>query len=118
MDGMYCGGNFCHTHEFGVRTNSGVSTSDTAIRPFVFANLEVTGEFLNRMCPETYSEFVDDDTFLESSSHTELGEIYLRVWRCEMKATLPSGTRNYVKATRFDRKVHERSKKATAHKTQ
>jgi len=71
----------------------GIAETDTKTRPFVFAPLELT----------------DDDAYLESASHPNLGLIKLEIWRVDVGG----GYAPSVIAVPSTQKVHERSKKGS-----
>ncbi|KAF8199956.1 hypothetical protein K438DRAFT_1822913 [Mycena galopus ATCC 62051] len=69
----------------------GIAETSTKTRPFVFAPLELT----------------DDDTYLESVTHPNLGLIKLEIWRVDIGGGIAPSTIAAPSA----QKVHERSKK-------
>lgn len=84
------------------------------MRPFMFANLELTGIALRPLAftIKPAHLFTDDDTFLEASSTASLGEIAIVIWECEFAA----GKHVEIKSAFQEQKIHERSKKAAVHK--
>ncbi|KAJ7467182.1 hypothetical protein FB451DRAFT_1260389 [Mycena latifolia] len=70
----------------------GIADTSTTTRPFVFAPLDLT----------------DDDTYLESASHPNLGLIKLEIWRVDV---VGGGIASAAIAVPVAHKVHERSKK-------
>ncbi|KAJ6629489.1 hypothetical protein B0H10DRAFT_2184421 [Mycena sp. CBHHK59/15] len=74
---------------------SGRRTSGSTMAPFVFSPLDLT----------------DDDAFLDSTAHQNIGLVRLEVWRINQ-----TGTKPYPGAAPVaDSKIHERSKKGVAH---
>ncbi|KAJ6594441.1 hypothetical protein B0H19DRAFT_1095526 [Mycena capillaripes] len=71
----------------------GIAETDTKTRPFVFAPLQLT----------------DDDAYLESASHPNLGLIKLEMWRVDVGG----GFAPSFIAVPAAQKVHERAKKGT-----
>ncbi|KAJ7451853.1 hypothetical protein B0H11DRAFT_2201588 [Mycena galericulata] len=71
----------------------GIAETDTKTRPFVFAPLELT----------------DDDAYLESATHPNLGLIKLEIWRVDVGG----GVAPSVIAVPSKQKVHERAKKGS-----
>ncbi|KAF7357819.1 hypothetical protein MVEN_00827900 [Mycena venus] len=69
----------------------GIAETDTKTRPFVFAPLILT----------------DDDAYLESASHPNLGLIKLEIWRVDIGGGMAPSVITVPNA----QKVHERSKK-------
>jgi hypothetical protein len=94
IDGTFLSGMIMRAGAPRTFTSSGVSTSATTEKPFVFSRLELT----------------DDDNYLNQAV-TELGDIKLIV----SLATIGEVTNIYAHRGTVG-KVHERSKKATGHK--
>ncbi|KAJ7782348.1 hypothetical protein DFH07DRAFT_790347 [Mycena maculata] len=69
----------------------GIAETDTKTRPFVFALLDLT----------------DDDAYLESASHPNLGLIKLEIWRVDVAGVMAPAV-----AVPSKQLVHERAKKA------
>ncbi|KZP16441.1 hypothetical protein FIBSPDRAFT_895026 [Athelia psychrophila] len=101
IDDMDCGGRLMR--EFTaldyVYCREGIRTSAETIKHFVFASLKLT----------------DDDDFLDASALTGLGDIVLSIYRIEITSMGNGWT---PKPTPLQRPVHERIKKATAHRVQ
>ncbi|TFK35790.1 hypothetical protein BDQ12DRAFT_687554 [Crucibulum laeve] len=96
VDGVNCGGRVLYRHGTGETTQRGVYTSATTLRPFMFSSLNLT----------------DDDSYLGSASSENIGEILLEI------SWIEPGQKSVLAGTKVPEaeKVHERSKKATAHR--
>ncbi|KAJ7267545.1 hypothetical protein B0H12DRAFT_114310 [Mycena haematopus] len=92
MDGTKCDGIIIRAGTTKTATKDGVYDSQFSKRPFVFSALELT----------------DDDAFLGSSLHQELGLIELKIEPIEVVSSEPATN----VALLSEIKVHERSKKA------
>ncbi|KZP04805.1 hypothetical protein FIBSPDRAFT_381881 [Athelia psychrophila] len=101
IDGVQCGlvqrmeadepsTRVCHIH--------GISTSSSAIRPFIFANLQ----------------FTDDNEYTETGNARRMGDIELEIYHVEILRTIPATWTDDNPLG--EPKIHERAKKATSHK--
>ncbi|KAJ7020010.1 hypothetical protein C8F04DRAFT_313936 [Mycena alexandri] len=94
-------GNFCNAKAMTSRLlpntleNKGV-TNGTTLRPFIFSTLVLT----------------DDDSFLDSSSHPELGVIELNITPVQLMQRNAVMNEPFPLHSLSELKVHERSKKA------
>lgn len=99
-----------------------INISESSCAPFLFSPLVVTGETTpsTTVCIPTRADNgceQDDDTYLDTSSSHSIGEIKLDIFR----TTLPDVSvtmqhqQVYLPLPR-SQKVHERSKKAIAHR--
>jgi len=103
LDGILCGGKTVPPTYHGVSrmsVNVQMSTISTSImteKPFLFSSLELT----------------DDDSYLDrQAALTNLGEISVEIWRV---AIVPNAVPHGIQFPE-DQKVHEKSKKAMAHR--
>ncbi|KAJ7267639.1 hypothetical protein B0H12DRAFT_1098151 [Mycena haematopus] len=94
VDGIECAGEII-LHPNCEANISGRRTSASTVSPFKFSPLNLT----------------DDDTFLTSLAHKELGLIRVEIWTINM-----AGTKPYSKIVAAEEsKIHERSKKDSSH---
>ncbi|KAJ7091959.1 hypothetical protein B0H15DRAFT_182071 [Mycena belliarum] len=84
----------------------GIAETSTKTRPFVFAPLQLTGRF-HFTADNQLTICQDDDAYLESASHPNLGLIKLEIWRVD----IGGGGMAQSVAIPSSQKVHERSKK-------
>jgi hypothetical protein len=98
MDGISCGGNTINPGFVPVTIQkSSLPASSMTEKPFLFSPLELT----------------DDDAYLDQSgASNNLGEIMIEIWRVAPIASTAAGRMHFPEA----QKVHERSKKALAHR--
>ncbi|KAJ7267542.1 hypothetical protein B0H12DRAFT_114284 [Mycena haematopus] len=92
MDGTMCGGIMLGARDRTTATKRGIQDSQLTVRPFVFSSLELT----------------DDDAFLGSSLHQELGLIEIQIEPVQVMSGGPPPKTPILSEI----KVHERSKKA------
>ncbi|KAJ6594438.1 hypothetical protein B0H19DRAFT_1366306 [Mycena capillaripes] len=94
VDGMECAGEIILTPNREASV-TGRRTSGSTISPFIFSPLNLT----------------DDDAFLDSVAHKDVGLIRVEVWTINM-----AGTKPYSNVPPpVESKIHERSKKGGAH---
>ncbi|KAJ7661635.1 hypothetical protein B0H17DRAFT_1094043 [Mycena rosella] len=94
VDGIECAGEIIRGPNFDASV-SGRRTSATTTAPFVFSQLDLT----------------DDDAFLDSATHKDVGLIRMEIWTINQ-----IGTKAYTnQAASKESKIHERSKKGVAH---
>jgi len=100
IDGVPCGGNTVPPGLPGcpvtVRKSS-IPTSTMSEKPFMFSRLELT----------------DDDSLLDGVT-SQLGEISIEIWRVAVVSFMPAHGIYFPEA----QKVHEKSKKALAHRVE
>ncbi|KAJ6498808.1 hypothetical protein C8R45DRAFT_980088 [Mycena sanguinolenta] len=97
VDGIECAGEII-LHPNREASIYGRRTSGSTVSPFKFSPVNLT----------------DDDAFLDSSGHKDLGLIRMEIWTITQ-----SGTKPYSKvAAPKESKIHERSKKGSSHQIQ
>ncbi|KAL4064627.1 hypothetical protein J3A83DRAFT_643511 [Scleroderma citrinum] len=97
MDGSIHDGGILRPGPTKKRTQEGIRTSSTSLRPYMFSRLELT----------------DEDEYLDKSSK-HLGEIRLDVWRA-ITESQSSTSSTYHGIPETEGKIHERAKKALSH---
>ncbi|KAJ7212932.1 hypothetical protein GGX14DRAFT_445696, partial [Mycena pura] len=95
LDGIECPGEILLGPNREAKV-SGRRTTATAVHPFIFSRVNMT----------------DDDAFLDSTAHTDVGHIRVEIWTINV-----TGNKLYPEdvAPPMESKVHERSKKGVAH---
>ncbi|KAJ7451844.1 hypothetical protein B0H11DRAFT_1821778 [Mycena galericulata] len=97
VDGVECSGEITMGPNIEASV-SGRRTSGSAISPFMFSSLNLT----------------DDDAFLDSTAHKDVGLIRLEIWTITKTGNMPFPD----VAPSVDSKIHERAtKKGVAHQT-
>ncbi|KAF7376572.1 hypothetical protein MSAN_00073500 [Mycena sanguinolenta] len=94
VDGIECAGEII-LHPNREASISGRRTSGSTVSPFKFSPVNLT----------------DDDAFLDSSGHKDLGLIRVEIWTINQ-----AGTKSYGKVdAAVESKIHERTKKGSSH---
>lgn len=118
LDGTNCGGRIFYEGTPGIPATTQMSTVATSMmteKPFLFSPLELTGAQLKLkiLIYPTYFLFTDDDSYLESQGMTaKLGEVTIEIWR----VAIGDVATTYNVPLPEQQKIHERSKKALAHR--
>ncbi|RDB28684.1 hypothetical protein Hypma_014843 [Hypsizygus marmoreus] len=97
IDGNSLGGRIQYPNATMTVEHTGASISSTTERPFIFSSLNTT----------------DDDTYLNNTTTMSIGDITIAFWE------IVTGEETYaIPITLSNEKVHERSKKAMAHRVE
>ena len=93
--------------------------SDSSLAPFLFSKLVITGEEALLLpalaCLQLKRMRLDDDTYLDTSPSRAIGEIKLVISRAQKTKQHRPGHTTYLAPPHLEM-VHERSKKAIAHR--
>ncbi|KAJ7879615.1 hypothetical protein B0H14DRAFT_2709462 [Mycena olivaceomarginata] len=92
-------------------TISGRRTSGSTVSPFKFSPLNLTGTVFLTIKEIRQGNSLDDDEFLESAGHKDVGLIRVEIWTINMAGTKPYSNIAPVEES----KIHERSKKGGTH---
>jgi hypothetical protein len=98
---------------------SGARTSSSTERPFFFTPLKMTGIVSFNILFENNNSrnnaLLDDDAYLCNDHSKTIGEIAVEVWTCEY-SLITSGPDPAPEVSFSETVVHERAKKAVAHR--
>jgi len=119
VDGKWVDGKLGWKNQMKSTSILGLQVSPTTLRPLTFSSMETTGKSLHRsrvFCTQLMTFFwADDDRYLDSTkldNIKSLGEIEAHMRQVEVGGIVPTTFRSVAEAE----PVHERSKKAMAHR--